>query len=105
MWMASSTSPPAGAGPSATSRGSIPRAPAMAGVTNKNRRIGSQRSIAAALLSSDELVEIRPQPAFGLLERHLTPPGIVIELIAADARDAEILAVAVAEIETRDGRG
>ena len=36
MWIASSTSPPAGAGPSATSSGSMPRACTIAGASSSN---------------------------------------------------------------------
>src|SRR5688500_14317249 len=46
-----------------------------------------------------KLVEVRTQPALGLLDRDAAAGGIVLELVAADPGDAEILAVAMAEIE------
>src|SRR3954454_4099999 len=106
MWIARSTSPPAGARPppagarpSATSCGSIPRASASAGRTSNVRRIRRRRSMAAALVRTAILVEVRTKPTFGLLDGHLAAPRIVLELVAADAGDTEILAVAMAEIE------
>src|SRR5205809_6221440 len=49
MRIASSTSPPGGAGPSATSCGVIPRASASAGASSIARRISSRRNMADAL--------------------------------------------------------
>src|SRR6476469_8378247 len=53
---------------------------------------------------AQELVEVRPEPALGLFDRNLPPARIFLELVAADASDAKILAVAVPEIEAGDGR-
>src|SRR5438132_4750957 len=100
MWIARSTSPPGGAGPSATSSGSIPRACASAGVISSARRI-SRRLIATALVRDAVLVEVRPKPALGALDRDSAPLGVFLELIPPDARYTEILAIAVAEIEAR----
>src|SRR5260221_7010981 len=107
MWIASSTSPPGGAGPSATSSGSIPRALANAGTSNSTRRIRRRRSMfgCCARSRADGSIQVRPQPALGLLDRDTAAPGIIFELVAADPRDAEILAIAVAEIEARHRRG
>src|SRR4051812_1319749 len=105
MWMASSTSPPGGAGPSATSCGSMPRAVASEGKSSSATKINSGRSIHGPLECRSGLVEVRPQPAFGELERDPAPRRIFLELVAADPGDAEILAVAVAEIEAGHGRG
>src|SRR5947199_4056892 len=105
MWIASSTSPAGGAGPSATSSGSIPRALASAGLSKSANKKSSRRSIATALVGDAQLVEVRAQPPLGFLERHFTAPGIILELVATNARDTEILAVPVAEVETRHGRG
>src|SRR5437588_4853925 len=99
MWIARSTSPPGGAGPSATSCGSMPRAWVSAGARSKATRTMSRRNIVTALVGDGRLVEVRPKPALGLFERDSTPSGIILELIAANAGDAEILAVAVPEIE------
>ena len=46
MWMASSTSPPGGAGPSATSSGSMPRACAIAGASSSAINSRIRRSMA-----------------------------------------------------------
>src|SRR5690348_9345669 len=46
-----------------------------------------------------QLVEVRPKPALRLLERDAAASSIFLELVAADPRDAEILAVAVTEVE------
>src|SRR4051794_1788431 len=105
MWIASSTSPPGGAGPSATSSGSMPRAWASAGRKIRARRRNNRRNIVTALVGDAGLVEVGPQPAFRLFERDSAALGIVLELVAADAGDAEILAVAVPEIEAGDGGG
>src|SRR5690348_9332256 len=51
------------------------------------------------------LVEVRPQPALGLFERNSAPLRIFLELVAADLRHSEIVAVAMAEVEARDRRG
>src|SRR4051794_34648733 len=104
MWIARSTSLPAGAGPSATSCGSIPRACKSAGIARSANRISSRRSIHVALVAPRRLVEVRPQPALRLLDRNAAPLRIIIQLVAADPRDAEILGVAVAEVEARHGR-
>src|SRR6476661_6573167 len=101
MWIARSTSPPAGAGPSATSCGSIPRACATAGTSSSAKKISRRWIMAAALVRTAVLVEVRAQPAFCLLDGHAAALRIVLELVAADACDAEILAVAMAEIEAR----
>ena len=45
------------------------------------------------------LVEVGPQPALRLLDGDAAPAGIILELVAADARDSEILAVAMREVE------
>src|SRR5436190_12337716 len=104
MWIARSTSPPAGAGPSATSSGSIPRAWAIAG----KHRIATSRSnrfsIETPLAVHRALVEIRAKPALGLFDGCTPAFGVILELVAADARHSEILAVAVAEIKTRHRR-
>src|SRR5438270_8359301 len=47
------------------------------------------------------LVEVRPKPSLGLLERDAAPRRIILQLVAADPRDSEILAVTMAKIETR----
>src|SRR5437773_12538813 len=104
MWIASSTSPPDGAGPSATNCGSIPRAWASAGAISSARRISRRRSIATALMRDAVLVEVGPQPAFGAFDGDAAPLRVIFELVAADPGDAEILAVAVGEIETGHGR-
>src|SRR4051812_21303083 len=104
MWIARSTWPPAGAGPSAMSWGAIPRAKALAGARSSAKRINARPSIGAALVGDRSLVEVRPEPALGLLERHAPSPGIIFELVAADAGHAEILAVAIAEVEAGHGR-
>src|SRR5436309_10249364 len=98
MWIASSTSPPAGAGPSATSCGTICCACASDGSTSKATNRNSHRNIVTALGRIGRLVEVRAEPAFGLLDRHPAAGSIVLELIAPDPGDAEILAVAVAEV-------
>src|SRR5688572_1361851 len=105
MWIASSTSPPGGAGPSATSTGSIPRACATAGTSSSARKSSSERSIRFALMRRLRLVEVGPQPALGGFDLDLAALRVILELVAADARDPEILAVAVAEIEARHRRG
>src|SRR3954453_20205978 len=104
MWIARSTWPPASAGPSAMSWGSIPRAKPVAGARSSAKRINARRSIGAALVGDRSLVEVRPEPALCLLERHAAAAGIIFELVAADAGDAEILAVAMAEVKARHGR-
>src|SRR6185369_10144255 len=104
MWIASSTSPPGGAGPSATSCGSIPRAFASAGASNNASRISNRRSMIVALVRCRSLVEVGPKPALGAFDRNIAPRRIVFELIAADPGHSEILAVAVAEIESGHGR-
>src|SRR5206468_9524779 len=105
MWIAKSTSPPAGAGPSATSSGSIPRACASAGTSNSANKKRSRRSIITRLVLGDDLVEVRPEPPLRLLERHAAPRRIILELVAPDPRDAEILAVAMPEIEAGHSGG
>src|SRR5690242_6237153 len=101
MWIARSTWPPAGAGPSATSCGSMPFASTSAGMSSSAIRNSSRRSMPAALVGDALLVEVRPQPAFGALQRHAATAGIILELVAADAGNAEILAVTMAEVEAR----
>src|SRR5687767_1267292 len=98
MWIASSTSPPGGAGPSATSTGSIPRASATAGVSRSAIR-SSNRSMATALMRRLRLVEVGPQPALSGFDLDAAPLCVILELVASDPGDAEILAVAVSEIE------
>src|SRR4051794_6556613 len=105
MWIASSTSPPGGAGPSATSSGTICCACANDGSTSKERSRSNRRNIVTALRRNGDLVEVRSQPTFGLLDRHPAARGIILELIAPDACHPEILAVAVAEVEAGHGRG
>src|SRR4029079_787787 len=51
------------------------------------------------------LIQVGPEPALRLLDRHAAASCIILELIAPDFRDSEILAVAVAEIEARNRRG
>src|SRR5688572_1790727 len=105
MWIASSTSPPGGAGPSATRTGSIPRPSATAGASSSAKRNNSERSMGFALMPRPRLVEVGPQPALGGFDVDPAPLGVILELVAADARHSEILAVAVAEIEARHRRG
>src|SRR5947209_1392344 len=104
MWIASSTSPPGGAGPSATSSGSIPRACATAGTSTRAIKRSNRRNIVTALVGHARLVEVRPKPALSLLERYAAAGRIILQLVAADSRHTEILAVAVAEVEARNGR-
>src|SRR5438105_15343469 len=105
MWIARSTSSPGGAAPSAMSSGSIPRAWAIDGIRINARRTRKRRSIVTALVGDARLVEVGAQPALGLLNGDGTPAGIILKLVAADPGDAEILAVAVTEIEAGHGRG
>src|SRR6185295_20003036 len=51
------------------------------------------------------LIEVGAQPALGLGDRHAAARRIILELVAADPGDSEILAVTMAEVETGDGRG
>src|SRR3954452_6072834 len=102
--MASSISPPGGAGPSAISSGSMPRAEASTGVSRSARKRNNRRNIVTALVGDAALVEVRPKPALSLLERNAAPGRVILQLVAADPRHAEILAVAVAEIEARHRR-
>src|SRR3954451_12211672 len=102
--MARSTSPPAGAGPSATSCGSMPLAWTSEGTNSSESRISSRRSMLAALVGDAGLVEVRPQPALGAIDRHRAPLGIILKLVAADSGDTEILAVAMAEVKAGDRR-
>src|SRR3954471_7942987 len=105
MWIASSTSPPGGAGPSATSSGSIPRACAATGTIISANRINSRLSMAAALVRHGLLVEVGAQPPLGEFDGDRAPRRIILELVAADPRHAEILAVAMPEIKAGDSRG
>src|SRR5947209_13611594 len=100
--MASSTWPPGGAAPSASSSGTMPRASAEAGTSSSaSNKKSNRRSIVTALVGVDWLVEVRPQPALRLLQRNAASRRIVFELVAADARHAEVLAVAMPKIEAR----
>src|SRR3954469_673628 len=105
MWIASSTSSPGGAGPSATSRGRICCASASDGSTSSAINRNSRRNIVTPLGRIGRLVEVRAEPALGLFQRDFAPRGIILELVAADPSDSEILAVAVREIEARYRRG
>src|SRR5687767_9530829 len=109
MTMASSTSPPGTAGPSATSSGLIAFSRgaswAVAGAATIANRRSSQRNIGVALPALQALVEIGPQPPRRSVDFNSAPPGIFLKLILADARHAEILAVAVAEVESGHRRG
>src|SRR5204862_7889529 len=62
MWIPRSTPPPAGAGPSATSSGSIPRAWAIAGKNRIARSRSNRFSIETPLAVHRALVEIRARP-------------------------------------------
>src|SRR5947209_9475444 len=105
MWIASSTSPAGGAGPSATSCGSIPREWASPGTSSRARKRMRVRNIVTALVGDRTLVEVGTKPALGLLDGDAAAAGIILELVAADARDAEILAVSMAEVKSGDSRG
>src|SRR4029079_6915979 len=83
----------------------LPRASASAGVSRSASKRINRRNIETALVGDAQLVEGWPQPALGRLERDAAPRGIVLELVAADAGDAEILGVAVPEVEARHRRG
>src|SRR6476659_7757519 len=104
--MANSNSPPGGAAPSATSSGVIPRASANVEASIKQRKISSRRSIVLRCARNGRCgsIQIRPQPALGLFDRYLTPRCIILELVSAEARDSEILAGAIPEIEAGHGR-
>src|SRR5687767_4250391 len=99
MTMASSTAPPGFTGPSATSSGWMALTRAVAGVANRASSKKRNRSINRPLCEPRELVEVRAQPASRSLRINTAPRRIVGELVAADPGDAEILAVAMAEIE------
>src|SRR5690348_3968785 len=111
MWIASSTELPGGAGPSATSSGVMCCASASAGASSRANRRSSRFSIrgsATALCSAckiGSLFQVRTKPAFRLLQRHAAPRRIILQLVTADLRDAEIVAVAMAEVEAGHGRG
>src|SRR5206468_3351888 len=104
MWIASSTSPPGGAAPSATSSGVMFCAAAKAGAHSSARKINNRFSIATPLAVRARLVEVRPKPALRLLQIDSAARCIILELIAADPSDPEILAVAMPEIEARHRR-
>src|SRR5688572_32365706 len=99
MTMASSTSPPGFTGLSATSSGWMALTRAVAGAANRARSRKRNRSINRPLCEPRALVEVRTQPAGRNLGIDAAPRRIVGELVLADLGDAEILAVAVAEIE------
>src|SRR6476659_4542312 len=106
MTMASSTSPPGFAGPSATSSGwmALMRSCAAAGAARNSSR-KRNRSTKRRLCEASGLVEVGPQPARRRLDVDPSPFGIIGELVLADLSDSEILAVAVAEVEAGDRRG
>src|SRR5690348_11528232 len=104
MTMARSTSPPAGAAPSATSCGSMPRACASAGASSSANKISRRRIINVPLVPSTMLVEVGQEPAFRLFDRNTAAHRIILQLVAADPGDAEILAVAMPEVESADRR-
>src|SRR3954451_23151401 len=59
----------------------------------------------ATLAMTPGLIQIRAEPALGLLDRNGAPRSIVFELVAPDPRDSKILAVAVAKGEAGSGLG
>src|SRR5439155_22135010 len=91
--------------PSATSSGSIPRAWASAGMNNSANNRSSRRSIVTALVRDVDLVEVWTQPPLGAFDGDAAALGVFLELIPADPRYPEILAVAVAEVEAGHRRG
>src|SRR5215475_3843509 len=48
------------------------------------------------------VVEDRRQPLLGLLQRLPLTPAIVLDLVALDLADAEVIALGMAEIEAAD---
>src|SRR4249919_717311 len=97
--MASSTSPPGTAGPSATSSGRMAFSRggswATAGAAINAMRKVSQRSIGEPLAALLPLVEVGPQPTRRDVNIESAPPGIVLQLVLADPRHAEIAGIPV----------
>ena len=50
-------------------------------------------------------IQIGPQPARRGFQVDTAPPRIIFQLVAADPRDAKILAFGVAEVKAADRRG
>src|SRR5262249_25490326 len=50
------------------------------------------------------VAEVRPQPAFDLLERLAFPARVVLDLVAADASDGEVARFGMSQIEAADAR-
>src|SRR5688572_5632784 len=98
MTMASSTSPPDSAGPS-TNSGWMALTRAVAGAANRASNRRKNRSINRPLCEPRALVEVRAQPASRSLGIDTAPLRIIRQLVLADPGNAEILAVAMAEIE------
>src|SRR5690606_13364820 len=59
------------------------------------------RRLASAALSGI-VIEVRPEPAFDVLERTTASGGVVLDLVSANFSDGEVLRVGVVEIQSAD---
>ena len=56
-----------------------------------------------ACCAKRQSVEVGPQPALGCILFHTTPGRVIFKLVLSDARDTEILAFGMTEVEPADG--
>src|SRR3954454_24789978 len=78
-------------------RGKLPRR----FVVRRRRR---ERRLVARALSRRDVVQDRREPALGLADAHALARSIILDLIALDLADSEIIALGTSEIEPRHRR-
>src|SRR5712672_3940223 len=71
----------------------------LSGSRNSGRRVAGHN----LLHSFGIVIEDRREPAFRLLHRPVFASRVVLDLVALDLADAEIMTLRVAEIEPADG--
>src|SRR5690349_11987499 len=75
-------------------------APLLRGEHTGARRFGKSRRFHLRIVA-----EVGAQPAFGLLDVDAAAPGEVLDLVLADARDAEVLRLRVGDVIARHRSG